>query len=117
MIAPPAITRWPTSAHDRVFTSLFQAWLCGWVEQKLFIEEPGADKKRGPRFETVNDVNRLFTVNLILGAARDFMGFALSALGVRGRALTVLGRRRTSIITMNSSAIWRNGCPRECRCV
>src|SRR5690606_791367 len=32
MIAPPAITRWAASAQDRVLTSLFQAWLCGWAE-------------------------------------------------------------------------------------
>jgi hypothetical protein len=36
MIAPPAITRWAATAHDRVLTSLFQAWLSGWAEQKLY---------------------------------------------------------------------------------
>jgi hypothetical protein len=37
MIAPPAITRWAATAHDRVLTSLFQAWLTGWIEQQLFF--------------------------------------------------------------------------------
>jgi hypothetical protein len=85
MIAPPAITRWATSAHDRVLTSLFQAWLCGWVEQRLFIEAAATDKQHAQGFDTVNDVNRLFTGNLIPSAARDFMDFAVLALGVRGR--------------------------------
>jgi hypothetical protein len=91
MIAPPAITRWATSAHDRVFTSLFQAWLCGWVEQRLFIEEPDAEKQRAPGFETVNDVSRLFTGNLIPGASKDFMDFAVLALGVQGRGAEGIG--------------------------
>ena len=73
MIAPPAITRWATSAHDRVLTSLFQAWLCGWAEQKLFIECPDKYKKRALRLETVNDVNRLLTNNYIPEAGKDFI--------------------------------------------
>jgi hypothetical protein len=89
MIAPPAITRWAASAHDRILTSLFQAWLSGWVEQKLFLEEQ--DKTRALRFETVNDVNRLFTGNDLPGAATDFMKFCVRAIGVAGRGDTHLG--------------------------
>jgi hypothetical protein len=91
MIAPPAITRWATTAHDRVLTSLFQAWLCGWAEQKLFMEYSDTDKIRAPRFETVNDVNRLFTGNELPGAAKDFMEFCVLALGVPGRGVSRLG--------------------------
>jgi hypothetical protein len=91
MIAPPAITRWAATAHDRVLTSLFQAWLSGWVEQKLFMECADADKIRAPRFETVNDVNRLFTGNELPGAAKDFMEFCVLALGVPGRGVSRLG--------------------------
>jgi hypothetical protein len=91
MIAPPAITRWAASAHDRMLTSLFQAWLCGWVEQKLFIERTDADKKRAPGFSTVNDVGRLFTGAELPGAAKDFMEFAVLALGVPGRGVNRLG--------------------------
>jgi hypothetical protein len=129
MIAPPAITRWATSAHDRVLTSLFQAWLCGWAEQKLFIKESSANKQRAQRFETVNDVNRLFTGNLIPEAARDFMDFAVHALGVRGRGVEGIGAAphldyydravrnmskrltdefRTSYTTERLSDYWRN---------
>ena len=89
MIAPPAITRWAASAHDRVLTSLFQAWLCGWVEQKLFIERE--DKERAPTFQTVNDVNQLLSGPVFPGAARDFMDFAVLALGVPGRGVDRLG--------------------------
>jgi hypothetical protein len=91
MIAPPAITRWATSAHDRVLTSLFQSWLCGWAEQKLFIERPDTDKERAPIFETVSDVNRLLTGTGLPGAAKDFMEFAVLALGVPGRGVTRIG--------------------------
>ena len=91
MIAPPAITRWAATAHDRVLTSLFQAWLSGWVEQKLFMEHVDTDKLRAPRFETVNDVNRLFTGNDLPGAAKDFMEFCVLALGVPGRGVSRLG--------------------------
>jgi len=91
MIAPPAITRWAATAHDRVLTSLFQAWLSGWAEQKLFMEYADTDKIRAPRFETVNDVNRLFTGNDLPGAAKDFMEFCVLALGVPGRGVSRLG--------------------------
>jgi hypothetical protein len=89
MIAPPAITRWAASAHDRILTSLFQAWLCGFVEQRLFIERP--DKDRAPFFETINDVNQLLSGPLFPGAARDFMDFAVLAIGIPGRGADRLG--------------------------
>lgn len=91
MIAPPAITRWAATAHDRVLTSLFQAWLSGWVEQKLFIDQPDTTKTHAQRFETVNDVNRLFTGSELPGAAKDFMEFCVLALGVPGRGVSRLG--------------------------
>lgn len=90
MIAPPAITRWAASAHDRVLTSLFQAWLCGWAEQKLFIDTPNDQKTRAPIFESVGDVNRLITSGLP-GAAKDFMEFSVKAIGVAGRGSSKLG--------------------------
>jgi len=91
MIAPPAITRWAATAHDRVLTSLFQAWLAGWAEQKLFIERDDDDKERALKFDTVNDVNRLFTGNDLPGAAKDFMEFCVLALGVPGRGVNRIG--------------------------
>ena len=91
MIAPPAITRWAASAHDRVLTSLFQAWLSGWAEQKLFVERADSEKERAPSFDTVNDVNRLLTGSELPGAATDFMEFAVAAVGVPGRGVERLG--------------------------
>jgi len=89
MIAPPAITRWAPSAHDRVLTSIFQAWLCGWAEQKLFIEQQ--DKGRAPSLETVGDVGQLLRGNALPGAAKDFMDFTVLALGIPGRGSDGLG--------------------------
>jgi len=91
MIAPPAITRWAATAHDRVLTSLFQAWLSGWAEQKLFMERADTEKDRALKFDTVNDVNRLFTGSDLPGAAKDFMEFCVLALGVNGRGVNRLG--------------------------
>lgn len=89
MIAPPAITRWAATAHDRVLTSLFQAWLTGWIEQKLFVEAD--DKTKAMRFDTVNDVNRLLTGNQVPNAAQDFMDFSVHALGLPGRGESKIG--------------------------
>src|SRR6185437_1769970 len=89
MIAPPAITRWAASAHDRILTSLFQAWLSGWAEQKLFVDQQ--DKTRALRFETVNDVNRFLNGNDLPDAARDFMDFCVRAVGIGGRGDAALG--------------------------
>jgi hypothetical protein len=89
MIAPPAITRWAPTAHDRVLTSLFQAWLTGWIEQELFVQED--DKARAMRFDTVNDVNRLLTGTQVPNAAKDFMDFCVQALGIPGRGENRLG--------------------------
>jgi hypothetical protein len=89
MIAPPAITRWAPSAHERVLTSLFQAWLCGWAEQKLFIEQQ--DKGRAPSLETVGDVGQLLRGNALPAAAKDFMDFAVLALGIPGRGSDGIG--------------------------
>ena len=85
MVAPPAITRWATTAHDRILTSLFQAWLCGWVEQKLFLGRPDDDKQRAPIFDTVSDVNGLLTGKEWPDAVNDFMEFAIMSVGVPGR--------------------------------
>ena len=91
MISPPAITRWAASAHDRILTSLFQAWLCGWAEQKLFIDYPDNEKDKAPTFHTVNDVNRLLTGAELPGASKDFMEFAVQAVGIPGRGVAKLG--------------------------
>lgn len=91
MIAPPAITRWAATALNRVLTSLFQAWLSGWVEQKLFVEKDDAEKQHALSFATVNDVNRLLTGRELPGAAKDFMEFCVLALGVPGRGVNRIG--------------------------
>ena len=91
MISPPAITRWAATAHDRVLTSVFQAWLCGWVEQKEFVECADTEKHKAPRFETVLDVNRLFTGGSLSAEADDFIEFAVLALGIQGRGSDRIG--------------------------
>lgn len=90
MIAPPAITRWAASAHERVLTSMFQAWLSGWAEQKLFIAAASDAKAKAPIFMTVSDVNRLVT-QIMPTAAKDFMEFSVSSIGVFGRGSSAIG--------------------------
>ena len=91
MIAPPAITRWAAAAHDRVLASIFQAWLCGWIELALFVRAKDAEKDRSLTFQTVNDVNRLLVGNDYPKAVSDFMDFAVAALGVHGRGFKKIG--------------------------
>jgi len=90
MIAPPAITRWAASAHERVLTSMFQAWLSGWAEQMLFIEAASDAKIKAPAFMTVSDVNRLVTSTMPT-AAKDFMEFSVKSIGVMGRGSAAIG--------------------------
>lgn len=91
MIAPPAITRWAAAAHDRVLSSIFQAWLCGWIELALFVRAKDAEKERSLTFQSVNDVNRLLVGNDYPKAVSDFMDFAVAALGVHGRGFKKIG--------------------------
>ncbi|MGB4108038.1 MAG: helicase-related protein [Alphaproteobacteria bacterium] len=91
MIAPPAITRWAATAHKRVLTSLFQAWLCGWVEQKIFFDKPDEEKNKALIFENVNDVEKMLSGKDFPGAAKDFMEFSVMALGIPGRGVDKIG--------------------------
>jgi hypothetical protein len=91
MIAPPAITRWAAAAHDRILASVFQAWICGWVEQYLFVRAKDSEKERSLTFQTVNDVNRLIVENSYPRAVNDFMDFAVAAIGVYGRGFGKIG--------------------------
>jgi hypothetical protein len=91
MIAPPAITRWAAAAHDRVLASVFQAWLCGWVECVLFVRAKSDEKNKTLTFQTVNDVNKLLVGNEYPKAVDDFMNFAVAALGIRGRGFRKIG--------------------------
>jgi hypothetical protein len=91
MIAPPAISRWAAAAHDRVLTSIFQAWLCGWVQEYLFFKAGDSNKAKVLTFERVSDVNKLLVGRDYPSAVRDFMDFAVSALGVHGRGFHHLG--------------------------
>ncbi len=92
MIAPPAISRWALTAHDRVFASVFQAWLCGWVQEYLFVKAKSEDKPRSLTFERVCDVQALLASRDFPSAARDFMEFAVAAIGVHGRGYRHIGR-------------------------
>lgn len=92
MIAPPAISRWALTAHDRVFASVLQAWLCGWVQEYLFAKAKPEDKFRSLTFERVCDVQALLTRRDFPSPARDFMEFAVAAIGVHGRGCRHIGR-------------------------
>lgn len=91
MIAPPAITRWAVTAHDRVMASVFQAWLVGCVDQQLFVQLPDADKAKVRIFNSVLDVSRLFSSSDYPQASKDFLDFATAALGVNGRGIDRVG--------------------------
>lgn len=90
MISPPAIDRWATQAIKRVMPSLFQAWLVGFVEPRLFSNAP--DKSRAPQMWRLYDIRRYLEPIKNQEVYRSsFTEFALGATGVEGRGRRKIG--------------------------
>lgn len=90
MISPPAIDRWAAHAIKRVMPSLFQAWLMGVVEPRLFSK--AEDKTKAPQFW------RMYHIHAYLAPVRrreellpNFVAFVLGATGVEGRGSGRIG--------------------------
>ncbi|MEJ0063299.1 MAG: helicase C-terminal domain-containing protein [Alphaproteobacteria bacterium] len=56
MIPPPAVQRWADRAIQRVLPSVFQAFLCGVVEQDLFAAATDNAKDRARTFTTASAI-------------------------------------------------------------
>lgn len=90
MISPPAIDRWAANAIKRVMPSLFQAWLIGYVEPRLFAA--AADKKKARQLWSVDNIRRLLEpIKNREKLLPSFIDFALGAVGVTGRGQRLIG--------------------------
>lgn len=94
MIPPPAVQRWAERAIRRAMPSIFQAYLCGVVEQELFAAAPNKNDAR--TFSTASTIKTWADRHTggNPGAIRDVTVFALEAIGLDGR-----GRRQTGAAT------------------
>ena len=91
MISPPAIDRWAAHAIKRVMPSLFQAWLMGVVEPRLFAN--ASDKTKVPQFWRLDHIHAyLDPVERRKELLPNFVDFVLGAIGVEGRGADHIGR-------------------------
>lgn len=91
MIPPPAVQRWADRAIRRIMPSVFQAFLCGVVEQDQFRLASDTNKASARTFTTaasiLNWTNRVGRAAAII-QLRDF---ALEAIGLDGRGPLAIG--------------------------
>lgn len=90
MIAPAAIERWADNALKRVIPSLFQAWLIGCEEQRLFVE--ATDKSTISPMDTTLEVKKLIRAMTTDGFFRKAGDFIKCAVGVDGRGSLFIGQ-------------------------
>ena len=100
MISPPAVDRWATQAIKRVMPSLFQAWLVGFVEPRLFSK--ASDKSRAPQMWRLYDIRRYLEPIKNQEIYRSsFSEFALGAIGVEGRGRRSIGKPHNQVYYRN----------------
>ncbi|WP_419913309.1 hypothetical protein [Hoeflea sp.] len=100
MISPPAVDRWATQAIKRVMPSLFQAWLVGFVEPRLFSNAP--DKSRAPQMWRLHDIRRYLEPIKNQEIYRSsFTEFALGATGAAGRGRRNIGEPHNQVYYRN----------------
>ncbi len=90
MIAPAAIERWADNALKRVVPSLFQAWLVGCEEQRLFVG--ATDKTAVSPIDNTHEVKKLIKAMTTDGFFRSAGSFVVNAVGVKGRGLSAIGQ-------------------------
>lgn len=90
MITPAAIERWADNALKRVVPSLFQAWLVGCEEQRLFVG--ATDKTSISPIDNTHEVKKLIRAMTTDGFFRSAGSFVVNAVGVRGRGIHAIGQ-------------------------
>ena len=90
MIAPAAIERWADNALKRVVPSLFQTWLVGCEEQRLFVN--ATDKTTVSPIDNTHEVKKLIRVMTTDGFSRGAGSFMINAVGVKGRGILAIGQ-------------------------
>lgn len=100
MISPPAVDRWATQAIRRVMPSLFQAWLVGVVEPRLF--EHISDKSKAPQMNRMYEIRRyLEPIKFQQRFRSSFTEFVLGATGVEGRGHRKIGEPYNKVYYRN----------------
>ncbi|PZQ37918.1 MAG: helicase, partial [Pseudomonas putida] len=117
MVQPAAIDRWAERAIERVFPSLFQAYLLGVVPSRKLIQLPEDEKGKTPDFSFIPNVRKEFNSR---GDAfiDEIDKFVELAVGLRG-AFSPEGeehyrahidqRTRHLIVNTWSSPVWGSG--------
>lgn len=82
MVQPAAIDRWAERAIERVFPSLFQAYLLGVVPSRELIGLPEAEKNKTPDFDPIPNVRGEFAKRGD-GFTREINQFIELAVGLR----------------------------------
>lgn len=90
MITPAAIERWADNALKRVVPSLFQTWLVGCEEQRLFVE--AKDKSTVYPIDNTHEVKKLIRKMTIDGFFSSAGHFLINAIGVKGRGIHLIGQ-------------------------
>ena len=117
MVQPAAIDRWAERAIERVFPSLFQAYLLGVVPSSEIMRLPEEDKGKTPDFSFIPNVRREYA-----GRGDTFINevnrFVELAVGLRGGFAPegeehyrrrIDERTRNLIVDTWSSPLWGSG--------
>lgn len=117
MVQPAAIDRWAERAIDRVFPSLFQAYLLGVVPSRELLRLPEDEKNKTPDFSFIPNVRREFSAR---GDAfiDEVDRFVELAVGLHGEFAPegeehyrrrIDQRTRSLIVDTWSSPVWGSG--------
>jgi hypothetical protein len=117
MVQPAAIDRWAERAIERVFPSLFQAYLLGVVPSRDLLRLPEDEKHKTPDFSFIPNVRREFSAR---GDAfiDEIDHFVEQAVGLSGEFTPEGGehyrrridqRTRGLIVDTWSSPVWGGG--------
>jgi hypothetical protein len=85
MIAPPAVERWADRAIERTIPSLVQTWLGGVFAQEQFVRAPTDRKGDALSPDTVERVDRLFSIP---GAFDACVAFVQEAIAIEADGAT-----------------------------
>lgn len=117
MVQPAAIDRWAERAIERVFPSLFQAYLLGVVPSRELIRLPEGDKSKTPDFSFIPNVRREHSArgDAFIDEINQFIELAVGLRGVFAPEGEEHYRRRIDQRTRNlivntwSSPLWGSG--------
>ncbi|HCF6874132.1 TPA: hypothetical protein NII69_000431 [Pseudomonas aeruginosa] len=117
MVQPAAIDRWAERAIERVFPSLFQAYLLGVVPSRELIRLPEDEKSKMPDFSFIPNVRKEFNsrgdafideIDKFVELAVGLCG-AFSPEGEEHYRARIDQRTRNLIVNTWSSPVWGSG--------